>query len=101
MSPPVDAAAICAHYEALRREALGAPPDGAPSHGLALFLLRGTSAWYAALTALGPGQPDSRLRVERPDDRGPVAPSSKTRAALTTMLANMVLACLSVEGLAC
>ena len=50
---------------------------------------------------LGPGQPDSRLPVERPDDRGPVAPSSKTRAALTTMLANMVLACLSVEGLAC
>ena len=51
MSTPVDAAAICAHYEALRREALGAPPDGAPSHGLALFLLRGMSAWYAALTA--------------------------------------------------
>jgi hypothetical protein len=100
MSTPVDAAAICAHYEALRREALGAPPAGAPSHGLALFLLRGMSAWCAALTALGPGQPDSRLAVECSDDHGPV-PSSKTRAALTTMLANMVLACLSVEGLAC
>jgi hypothetical protein len=100
MSTPVDAAGICAHYEALRREALGVPPDGAPSHGVALFLLRGMSAWCAALTALGPGSSASRLPVERPDDPGPV-PSSETRAALTTMLASMVMACLPAEGLTC
>ena len=51
MSTPVDAAGIRAQYEALRREVFGARSDGVPSHGLALFLLRGMSAWYAALTA--------------------------------------------------
>ena len=100
MNTPVDAAGIRAQYEALRREAFGARSDGVPSHGLALFLLRGMSAWCAALTALGPGQPGARLPVKRPDDPGPV-PSSKTRAALTTMLASMVLACLPAEGRAC
>ena len=41
MSTPVDAAGIRAQYEALRREVFGARSDGVPSHGLALFLLRG------------------------------------------------------------
>ncbi len=100
MSTAVDASTVRTQYEALRREALGATGDEAPGHGVALFLLRGMSAWCAALTALGPPQPDSRLPGDRPRDQGPVPPS-ETRAALTTMLASMVLACLPAEGAAC
>ena len=98
MSTPVDAGSLHESYEALRHEALGAPPDGTPSHGLALFLLRGMTAWCAALTALGP------LRAPEPA----AAPSShsrpgilaETRATLTTVLASMVLGCLSGEEVA-
>jgi hypothetical protein len=100
MSTPVDASMVHTHYEALRREALGAPAGGTPSHGLALFLLRGMSAWCAALTALGPPQAASRSRVDRPDDPPP-APPPDTRATLTTVLASLVLACLPEEGVAC
>lgn len=100
MSTAVDAATVRTYYEALRREALGATADGTPSHGVALFLLRGMSAWCAALTALGSLQPDSRLPVDRPGDLVP-GPPSETRAALTTMLASMVLACLPAGGVAC
>lgn len=100
MSISVDASVVHAHYEALRREALGVTADGTLSHGLALFLLRGMSAWCAALTALGPPHLDAHLPVDRPNDRVPVPPSG-TRAALTTVLASMILACLLAEGIAC
>ncbi len=100
MSTTIDASAVRTHYEALRREALGAVPDGLPSHGLALFLLRGMSAWCAALTALGPPRTSPRPHVDLPNERPP-APPPDTRAALTTVLASMVLACLPEEGLAC
>lgn len=100
MSTPVDAAAVRTHYEGLRREALGAPADGTPSHGLALFLLRGMSAWCAALTALGVPRLASSSHMARPDD-APPAPAPNTRIILTTVLASMVLACLSPEDVAC
>jgi hypothetical protein len=98
MSTPVDARSLHASYEALRQEALGAPPDGSPSHGLALFLLRGMPAWCAALTALGPPRAVGPAAAHSADARPP-APA-ETRATLTTVLASMVLACLSKEGVA-
>lgn len=100
MSTPVDVSMVRTHYEVLRREALGWISDETPSHGLALFLLRGMSAWCAALTALGPLQAASRSPVGRPDD-APPAPAPETRATLATVLASMVLACLPAEGAAC
>jgi hypothetical protein len=100
MSTPVNASAVRSHYEALRREALGAAPDGAPSHGLALFLLRGMSAWCAALTALGPPRATPRSHADHLDDPPPTS-APDTRAILTTVLASMVLACLPEEGVAC
>jgi hypothetical protein len=100
MSTPVDASVVRTHYEALRREALGAASDGTPSHGLALFLLRGMSAWCAALTALGPPPAVSRPCAAHPEDPLPT-PAPDTRATLTTVLASMVLACLPEEGVAC
>ncbi len=100
MSTAVDAAVVRTHYEALRREALGAASDGTSNHGLALFLLRGMSTWCAALTALGLPQPAAPPPVDCPDDRIPTSPPD-TRAALTTVLASMVLACLPAEGVAC
>jgi hypothetical protein len=100
MSTAVDAATVGTSYEALRWQALGATADETPSHGMALFLLRGMSAWCAALTALGSPQPDSCLSVDHPGDRMPMPPS-ETRAALTAMLASMVLACLPTGGVAC
>ncbi len=99
MSTPVGASVVRTHYEAMRREALGAAPDGAPSHGLALFLLRGMSAWCAALTALGPPRA-TMPRADHPDD-SPPGPPPDTRATLTTVLASMVLACLPEKGIAC
>jgi len=100
MSTPVDASAVRTHYEALRREALGAPADGTPSHGLALFLLRGMSAWYAALTALGLSRTPGRSCIDRADNPPPTL-ASETRATLTAVLASMVLACLPEERIAC
>ncbi len=100
MSTSVDASRVRTHYEALRQEALGAAPDGTPSHGLALFLLRGMSAWCAALTALGPPRAAPRSDADHFDDPPP-APAPETRATLTTVLAGMVLACLPEEGVAC
>lgn len=100
MSTPVDVSVVRTHYEAVRREALGVPADGTTSHGLALLLLRGMSAWCAVLTALGPPRAASRPHGDCPDDRPP-APPPDTRATLTTVLASMVLACLPEEGVAC
>jgi len=100
MSTPVDAAGMRAHYEALRREALGAPPDGTPSHGLALFLLRGMSAWCAAVTTLGPPRSTAHSAADHANAPRP-SPPSETRLILTTVLASMILACLSEEGMAC
>ncbi len=100
MSTSVDAAAVRTYYEALRREAIGAASDSTPSHGLALLLLRGMSAWCDALIALGPPPPASRPPADRPPDRAPAPPLS-TRAALTTVLASMILACLPEESIAC
>lgn len=99
-SPPVDAAATRTLYEALRGEVLGAVSDGTPSHGLALFLLRGMSAWWAAVTALSAPRAASRSATDDVHEPRP-SPPPDLRAALTTVLAGMVLACLPEGDVAC
>jgi hypothetical protein len=98
--PPVDAAPTRTLYEALRGEALGACADGTPSHGLALFLLRGMSAWWVAVTALSAPCASSRPATEDAHEHTP-SPPPDLRTALTTVLAGMVLACLPEGDVAC
>lgn len=99
MRASVDTVAVRTHYEALRREATGGSPESARSHGLALFLLRGMSAWLQALAALRPPGAASRPPAHVPDARTPT-PLPGTRAELTTVLAGMVLVCLREDGVA-
>jgi len=78
-------------YEALRREATAAAPNGSRGHGLALFLARGLPAWLAALSALTPA-----VRPARGSEVAtqlPVTVPPTARMELTTVLAGMVLAC--------
>jgi hypothetical protein len=90
--PDHDSPSVLEQYEALRREATELGPDRRRGHGLALFLTRGMPGWLAALTALTPTPRQSCGLTElRPEGRPTVLPSS--RAALTTVLAGMVLAC--------
>jgi hypothetical protein len=90
-----DPRAALDQYEALRREATAAAPDGPRGQGLALFLARGMSHWLAALTALAPaGRP---ALDGAPPARGPTSLPAG-RAELTAVLAGMVLACAQDEG---
>lgn len=92
MSPAVaDAQYAVAQYEAVRREALEVAPVGPRGHGLALLLTRGLSAWLAALTALGPSRSARALDETSAEPRPRLLPSARTE--LTTVLADMVLAC--------
>jgi hypothetical protein len=99
MRVSIGAVTVRTHYETLRREATGAPTEGARSHGLALFLLRGMSAWLQALAALGSLEAASCPSANVPDDRRR-APLPGTRAELMSVLAGMVLACLREDGVA-
>jgi hypothetical protein len=100
MSTPVDARSLQGSYEALRQEALGVPPDGPPSHGLALFLLRGMPAWCAVLTALGPPRAAAAPPAVHSSEAARPQILPETRATLTTVLTGMVLSCLSREEVA-
>jgi hypothetical protein len=77
-------------YENLRQEAL--QTNSRRGHGLALFLSRGMMAWLEALTSL------------RPRPVPPSAPQescdlpSVLRPDLTTLLANIVLSCMTREA---
>lgn len=82
---------VIEQYEALRREALEVAPFAPRGQGLALFLTRGMPSWLAALTALGLARPVPPLDEMPPEGRARLLPS--VRAALTTVLAGMVLAC--------
>jgi len=91
MSPGVEPRYVLAQYEALRREALEVAPFGPRGHGLALFVTRGLPAWLAALTALVPPTP---IRpVDEPRSEGVPQLLSTVRGELTTVLADLVLAC--------
>ena len=80
-------------YEQLRQEALASAPGTERGHGLALFVMRGLSAWLHALNALVP-RPIEPARSMEPVSPGP-APSlsPEARSELTNVLADMVLAC--------
>jgi hypothetical protein len=82
---------VVEQYEALRREVLEVAPFGPRGQGLALFLVRGLSAWLAALSAVVPSRPAPALD-EGPLEQPPRLPAS-ARVELTTVLAGMVLAC--------
>ena len=80
-------------YEALRQEALDVAALEHRGHGLSLFLTRGMTAWFSALTALAP----QRCAPSPPSGgssskRVPSAPAC-VRSDLTAVLADMVLAC--------
>ena len=95
MSPFVpEAHQVLEQYEALRREALSADAAVERGLGLSLFLTHGMSAWLAAVAALL--LRPSRAAEAAPFERMPVLVPS-VRSDLTTLLADMVLAC-SVEG---
>jgi hypothetical protein len=75
-------------YEQLRREALQV--GSRRGHGLALFLSHGMMAWLQALTAL---RSHPVLHCEQESVDLP----SVLRPDLTTLLANMVLSCVTRE----
>lgn len=87
-----DPAHWMAQYEALRAEAIESIYGGHRGHGLTLFLTRGMTAWIEALSALAPKPATSS---EGPA-LGRVPPSA--RLDLTSLLADMVLACSSQEA---
>lgn len=97
MSPFIpEASQVLEQYEALRREALSAQGSVDRGLGLSLFLTRGMSEWLAALTALMPRSLRPAMSSAPPPfERWPVLVPS-VRSDLTTLLADMVLAC-SVE----
>ena len=76
-------------YENLRQEAL--QTSSRRGHGLALFLSRGMMAWLEALTAL-------RRRVPQGAPRESCDFPSVLRPDLTTLLADMVLSCMTGEA---
>jgi hypothetical protein len=80
-------------YEALRREAIEADSFGRRGLGLALFLSRGMASWLTALTALVPRPPRSAAVPESPRSQRVPTLAPGLRSDLTTMLADMVLAC--------
>ena len=75
-------------YEQLRQEALAGPSGTGRGHGLALFVMRGMSAWLRALSALVPARPTEPASL-----CSVPALSPTTRSELTNVLADMVLAC--------
>lgn len=81
-------------YEALRKEALEANPQGRRGHGLTLFLSRGMMAWMAALKTLWtrPAVVSEDRSVQYRDLPAAV------RYDLTLVLADMVLACNEEAG---
>jgi hypothetical protein len=77
-------------YENLRQEAL--QTSSRRGHGLALFLSRGMMAWLKALTAL-------RSRpIPQSAPQESVDLPSVLRPDLTTLLADMVLSCMTGEA---
>ena len=87
----VEPATVLAQYEALRGTALATGPGAAPGLGMTLVLTRGLPAWLAALTALGPPPTASPMRAPAGPPGAAVPPG--VRAALTALVADMVLAC--------
>jgi hypothetical protein len=87
MGQPSNCHDLVAHYERLRRDALGSPSPGYEGFGLALFLRRGMTAWIEAwsecATRIEPG-PRSELQVD-------ATIPADTRTQITALLAGMIL----------
>ena len=60
---------------------------------MALFLSRGMSAWWAALSALEPRPRQLPCQPSRDGERSAPALSGAHRAELVTVLAGMAMAC--------
>jgi hypothetical protein len=75
---------LIAHYEELRRQALGR--FGAQAQGLALFMRRGMSAWMQAWSQCGAPPPSSA----QPPQTHEICPV-QLHADVATLLASMVL----------
>jgi len=84
---------LAAHYEQLRRDAIGRPTYGGQGLGLALFLRRGMTAWMQAWSECAgnvePG-PRSQSVIDEPIP-------GDIRSQITTLLAGMIL-CLQQEA---
>ncbi len=88
-----DSSGVVEQYEAVRREALEGTATGRRGHGLTLLLNRGMASWLAAWRELTPRSPRPSAGPEPlPSEVRPVVPPG-VRSDLTTVLADMVLAC--------
>jgi len=78
---------LAAHYEQLRRDAIGRPTGSGEGLGLALFLQRGMTAWMQAWSeCAGHGEPATRSQSGAKETI-PV----DMRSQITTLLASMIL----------
>ena len=84
---------LVAHYEQLRREALGSPSPGGEGFGLALFLRRWMTAWMQAWAECASRVEPSTRSQPRVDATIP----ADTRTQITALLAGMIL-CLQQEA---
>jgi hypothetical protein len=95
-----DPGGVVEQYEAVRREALEGAATGRRGHGLTLLLSRGMAAWVAAWRELLPRCPWPSPGPEPlPSEMRSVLPPG-VRSDLTTVLADMVLACGEEESAA-
>lgn len=97
--PTLDHEQVRKEYEALRREALQTPPLAPRGHGMALFLTRGMTAWLKVLAALSPRNPLATIPPQASSLDCAPAFSASLRGDITSILADMVLAC-SQKGMA-
>ena len=89
--------ALAEHYEALRCEATATVGQAPRGHGLALFLARGMSVWMAAVrTLLSSGATAGEAANARARGQYPLS-GVQGRAELTTVMAGLVLACVTEE----
>jgi len=93
MGQPSNLHDLVAHYEQLRRAALGSPSPGQEGFGLALFLRRGMTAWIEAWSECTCRTEPATRSQPRVDETIP----GDTRAQLTALLAGMIL-CLPQEA---
>lgn len=86
----LDADYLREQYETLRQEALDVSVEAPRGHGLALFLTRGMVAWIEALSTL------TRRQVQKAQNVSalPIA----IRPEMTSVLANMILICMTEEA---
>lgn len=78
---------LVAHYERLRRDALGSPSLGGEGFGLALFLRRGMTAWTEAWSECTKRLEPNRCSQPGVDETIPAG----MRSEITSLLADMIL----------